>query len=1040
MLSDYFDFDIINYERLARETSPTPLELDYRPQPAGDAYNAKTARQKLLGLATIVLLLIVAVYFVGSYALNPWVLLVSVIVAAVAVVLGMKNRATTSTITRWSIAFLALPLAVAGLFAVTRVAPTSWLLYVPVALVAAYVVDRLATHYVLWTLAAPAYSQDTRKHWHRLWATRFVPIVSLLRPFLLTVNRKLRQLASAAARQRAKDADFVLDVRRQAKKKGISDAFEWLRESQPDFARERWDAAVADWQEQRAIRDLAAKPKGYLLLLYPVVLAAPFVAIFFLTFLSGLPAVAMVLLLLLTILVWPLVKHYRDDDAAASWLANKAESTQAGIASWFTYGALTPDAPGVFKSPAGNPSRRLLLTGVAVFLLSFYVLPATLFFDAVHYLKPQPWTDQAEQTRHTAFARDYLQSEQPTPRDIPEADIPKQAPDEPVAHFNERLDKARLDSMRRLTREYWHRHPAFFLIITCHGMGQGQPIFFSAFFVSLLSAWAFPPVAFLFAAATVLAYLSSAILPALARTGPQDDERTDWHFYAERLRRSANRLESRHLWLGTHAQLDYPVLLDRQILSEHAHILGDTGSGKTALGVTPLVTQLIRRADSPVVVIDLKGDNALFQTVRQEAAAAKLPFRFFTNELNKTTYTFNPFLQGAHETLSLNQLCENMLDALNLNHGEGYGRSYYSRVARHWLHRALRQHPHVKSFTELHEIAADREAFARPGDHKDAFELLSVIEILASFDQLNITPQTRAYPAEVLDHAIHMPRVMAANQVVYFWLPSAVESAAVREIAKLALYALLQASYDQVRRTGQAKQTYLVIDEFQRIASANFKIILEQARSMGIGAILANQTIADLNTPDVDLRRTVQTNTRFKQCFSATDVEQQETLMTASGEAIDMHRSVTTSSGGQGRSQSVTYAEYTRPRLQRNDIIRASDDPYASIVHIHRGSGYSQYSGFSIPVVGSYAVTRSVYESRQRAAWPEAEPGTIAVTRPPLEPYPTSEQRIEAAKAAPPAAVVPAGQPDYGVELERIRLSQLQQAAQSPPPPTPAVG
>ena len=50
-------------------------------------------------------------------------------------------------------------------------------------------------------------------------------------------------------------------------------------------------------------------------------------------------------------------------------------------------------------------------------------------------------------------------------------------------------------------------------------------------------------------------------------------------------------------------------------------------SGKTALGVTPLVTQLIRRANNPVVVIDLKGDNALFQAVRYFPSAPRAAIR-----------------------------------------------------------------------------------------------------------------------------------------------------------------------------------------------------------------------------------------------------------------------------------------------------------------------------------------------------------------------------------------------------------------------------
>ena len=38
-----------------------------------------------------------------------------------------------------------------------------------------------------------------------------------------------------------------------------------------------------------------------------------------------------------------------------------------------------------------------------------------------------------------------------------------------------------------------------------------------------------------------------------------------------------------------------PVLIPRAVFGEHAHFLGDSGSGKTSLGLCPLVEQLVAR-------------------------------------------------------------------------------------------------------------------------------------------------------------------------------------------------------------------------------------------------------------------------------------------------------------------------------------------------------------------------------------------------------------------------------------------------------------
>ena len=422
--------------------------------------------------------------------------------------------------------------------------------------------------------------------------------------------------------------------------------------------------------------------------------------------------------------------------------------------------------------------------------------------------------------------------------------------------------------------------------------------------------------------------------------------------------------------------------------------MGDSGSGKTALGIAPIVTQLIRQGDAAVVILDLKGDKFLFEQTRTEAAAARRKFKYFTNELGKSTHTFNPFRETNTANVTLNQVCETILEALNLNHGEGYGRSYYSRVARRWLSAILRSRPNLESFDELFKLSQKRESFANDEERRDAFELISVIESLASFEQLNITQSKTTYPPSVVAGAIHFPQALAHKEIVYFWLPSAIETASVREIAKLALYSLLTSSVQFQRANNRTQRTFLVIDEFQRVASENFKIILEQARSYGIGAILANQTFADLQTNDTDLRPTIQSNSRLKLTFSAQDTRQQTEIMTASGEKLSLRRSYTIA-----RTNSETAREVVTPRIDRNDIIQISDDPNGCLCHVARGSGYTQFSGFTIPVHMDYCVSKDTYDALLSLPWPEATNATIQTKRAPLEPqeFATPEARLAAA-------------------------------------------
>src|SRR5271170_7677759 len=138
------------------------------------------------------------------------------------------------------------------------------------------------------------------------------------------------------------------------------------------------------------------------------------------------------------------------------------------------------------------------------------------------------------------------------------------------------------------------------------------------------------------------------------------------------------------LWRDTELNT---LLIHEGILSEHCYIVGPSGAGKTSLGIIPILTQRIRgslteddqrSAPSPVVILDLKGDPALFHSVKIEAERRGQDFMFFTTEKNAPTYRFNPFQGFDRGSRTVAQFCQLLMDALSLNHGKGYGRSYYT--------------------------------------------------------------------------------------------------------------------------------------------------------------------------------------------------------------------------------------------------------------------------------------------------------------------------------------------------------------------------
>lgn len=519
-----------------------------------------------------------------------------------------------------------------------------------------------------------------------------------------------------------------------------------------------------------------------------------------------------------------------------------------------------------------------------------------------------------------------------------------------------------------------------------------------------------------------------------APTIDYDASRPEWQWYVDRLRESQQQCadplggtirEAEHLFLGVEPNAQFPVILDKSILSEHCYIVGDTGSGKTALGIMPLLMQLMRgNAESegevspppPMIIIDLKGDPALFHTVRAEAAARRAAlgitdpddprcaFRFFTPEKGKASHFFNPFASFDSEARTEIQLCHLILDSLALNHGEGYGRSYYSRKSRMMLYDALTKgdrkprsieelYERLKQFTKERE---DPDRLMGDFDYKhDTFELLATIHTLARYEMLATTAN--------LDNptlSINMPEVIEQRQVAYFWLPAALESISVREIGKLALFSLLTAAIDRQAEKGaddgEPRQVYLVIDEFQRIAGENFKIILEQARSFGISAMLANQTQSDLHTHDIDLRPTIRGNTRTKMYFSVTDPDDERILSEASGYELAMLQS------GYGHlaaaSPASQWSQSLKPRLTRNDIMAVSDHPLEFILKVSRGSGFTQFAGMPIPMRTTYPLTQAQYTARQREPWPKLEKAMVVPTKSPSEH--DSEREREVAQRA----------------------------------------
>jgi type IV secretory system conjugative DNA transfer VirD4/TraG family protein len=724
------------------------------------------------------------------------------------------------------------------------------------------------------------------------------------------------------------------------------------------------------------------------------------------------------------------------------------------VVSWFSYNRRMTEYPGTFRSPGGICRARCWMAVATIVLFSSAVTP---FFsrhrDRLTRELPQPYLDANTWELHIPTPppddslwpwekmnkRMYRREQIAQGEEVPFPELDKLFERETIPREMATLEPYQRAMLKRMTteereeflREIFERklaslprrepgfHDHLLYVIEEEAIDSPKYRLTNYYFeiakrfpvtVYFLVCVFLPPallLSFLFAvSARSIAYVTEQFGAGLPTAVSEEDAYKTAAATISRIRGSDDKQEKDGLFLGVNAFDGTPVIVPRAVFKEHAHLLGDSGSGKTSLGMTSLISQLIEFGDSSLVVIDLKADDlALFEATREKAqeidACLKeeepddegvgYPFRWFTNELHHSTYVFNILQQSCLRSLTPYQRADILTAAMGLQYGTDYGRAFYAASNLELLHQALVKNPDIDSFSELAELLGDPRQLKMPNElRRAASQFHAVVSRLASCEAIDGGPPDRLTP-DVHENAIDLVDVFKKPQVLYFHLPSLIGTTSSAEIARFVVHMLLASS----KAVGpKRKQVYLFIDEFQRITAGNLDIILQTARSMNVGVILANQTMSDLKAPGVDLISTIEANTRFRQIFAASDLAALRQIVESSGETIIHNRSWSQYLGSIGvmaGGLSRAFTETISPRLRANDVILASDHPLQSIVYVRRGKDYAQYGGFPFVMTSSYLTSQEVYDKRREADWPEAQPGTICPDAPPLRKVPMDQ-------------------------------------------------
>jgi hypothetical protein len=361
-----------------------------------------------------------------------------------------------------------------------------------------------------------------------------------------------------------------------------------------------------------------------------------------------------------------------------------------------------------------------------------------------------------------------------------------------------------------------------------------------------------------------------------------------------------------------------------------------------------------------------------------------------------------------------------LIKALGLQYGETYGGSWFSSNMELFLNNIFSYfQTSIYSFRQLYQRCEDplvysKEVHGQKQDWSNARHLHMEVNRLASCEALNVTRKSHPNQPELFENAIDAADVLSRPQVVYFYLSSVSEEVTTRNIPKLMLYAMLQvadmiatihstpAEGSAARGTAadywpRAVPVIVLLDEFQQLVSDNMLLVLNQARSMNIGCVLAHQNLGQLNLGEKDLTNTVLSNAAYKHFFRATDLATRDYLTKSSGTKVDHEVSWRQVAPVAGSSLDRAYLgvewaerdmlldaiinvrEVQTPRLEPNEVICWSALEHTSFVNFTREAGLTRYGGFWVPLLSGYHIEQAENERRKICPFPTGDERTVVV-------------------------------------------------------------
>ena len=481
-----------------------------------------------------------------------------------------------------------------------------------------------------------------------------------------------------------------------------------------------------------------------------------------------------------------------------------------------------------------------------------------------------------------------------------------------------------------------------------------------------------------------------------------------------------------HILMGTSALGDYPVLLPTPL--PHSWLLGNTRSGKSVL-MAQLITQLIANGDS-VVVIDLKGDPVLFESVRIAADRMTDEFKWFTNKDGAPTYIFNPFQQSYMKTAPKGKIVEFLMRSLGFYHGKDWSKNHFTLMNFDVLHKVFDFiEERITSFKKLdfhltrlesmkmqkrkarfnnkqkqQQWSSESKLYDTPAQKEHAQDVRTTIRALSTYKTMNY--EAKDVPPEVFNNAIDMSKPFQKQCVYYFSLDTIQEQISGSNVGKLAIWSLIMAATAAKEKN---KHVNLFVDEFAQVISKDLQNLLDMSASSGITAVLSNQSLGQFDdTPSME--SVVRDNTDLQVTFTLKDSDERRDMEYMSGEAVYKRPSITRDdlkntsvthdttdySRGHRIQQELDARQkevfeigrnleardiYTGSRFTSNTLSATTARRNECILQYTRNTpdSFAQFDGLPIILNTHHFITIDEYENRKKTSFPSSPryPGTI---------------------------------------------------------------